>query len=462
MQSKRSKDISSPMELAARAKSAASKLALLSAEKRQEALNAVADNIEKHSDEIITANKIDLERASQLMVKGEMSKSLAQRLKFDQAKLKDSIEGIRQIAAMPDPLGQKILARELDKNLRLYKISCPIGLLAVIFEARPEAMPQILSLCLKTANALILKGGSEAENSNRSLFRIMQSALLQEGIPEDAFALIETRSDVNEILKADKYVDLIVPRGSNQLVSYIQNNTRIPVLGHADGICHIYVHDDANLALSASVIVDAKTQYPSACNAVETVLLHKNIAQEFLPQLVHALQKKGVELRLDEPSYAALLASSKGKNENAAGFDLSKIRPASQIDWSTEYGDLILAIKQVESLEEAIEHINTFGSKHTEAMLTNDQLAFEAFFRQVNSANIYMNASTRFADGFRYGFGAELGISTSSMHPRGPVGLEGLMSYKYKILGQGQVVADYTGPDARKFTHIDLGLESGI
>lgn len=446
---------SSLKEIAAAAKLASAKLAVLSSQQKDRALLAIADALEANADLIIAENQKDLDAAKKALASGALKDSLYQRLKLDKVKLANTIEGIRQIALMKDPVGVMDLARELDQDLVLYRISCPIGLVAVIFEARPEAMPQILSLCVKTGNALILKGGSEAEHSNRILFHLMQKAVVNLGLPGESLALVETRAQINEILQAHESVDLIIPRGSNELVRYIQSNTRIPVLGHAEGICHIYVDNEADLQKAEAIIVDSKSQYPSACNAVETLLLHKEIALEFLPQICATLQKKKVELRLDA---AALDLMRKCKKADAIKF--SDLTEASEADWKAEYCELIISIKLVDSVEEAIAHINKYGSGHTDAMISKNSEKFALFFAQVNSAGVYLNASTRFADGYRYGFGAEVGISTSKLHPRGPVGIEGLLTYKYKLLGNGQIVADYLGPEARKFTHVDLARDS--
>lgn len=446
---------SSTMQIAAAAKAASATLAALDSRKRNEALLTIADALEGQAAEIAAENKRDLEAARVQVSEGTLNESLYQRLKLDQTKLIAVVSGIRQIAAMPDPVGIVTLARELDEGLDLYRITCPIGVVAVIFESRPEAMPQILSLCLKSANAVILKGGAEAEKSNRILFTIMQKAAASAGIPAEAFALLETRADVNQLLTAEGLVDLIIPRGSNDLVRYIQKNTRIPVLGHADGICHIYIDKTADLDKAMAVTLDAKVQYPSACNSVETVLIHKEVLPRLLPNLCSALQQKGVELRLDTCCMEKLQNSSP-ETSCSGKPDLARLKEASEADWSTEYCDLILSLKAVDSMQEAISHINRYGSGHTEAMISENKERFQEFFAGVNSAGVYLNASTRFADGFRYGFGAEVGISTARMHPRGPVGVEGLVTYKYKIIGNGHMVADYVGPEGKSFTHRPL------
>ncbi len=445
---------SAVLKLCLDAKLACPALASASGSLRAKALEAIADALEANAGLIASENKKDLEAASAQLEKGELKESLFQRLSFDAAKVKSTAAGIRQLAKMEDPVGKVELARELDSDLILYRVSSPLGVLAVIFESRPEAMPQILALCLKSANAVVLKGGAEAEYSNRILFKIMQEALARSGINPAAFALIETRADVKELLAADGLVDLIIPRGSNELVRYIQNNTKIPVLGHADGICHVYVDKSADLDMAVKVCLDSKTQYPSACNSLETLLIHESVLDQFLPLLLIELQKQNVELRLDEKCFESI-ERRQDQNEKA-GINLSKLKKAEESDWRTEYCELVLAVKSCKSMKEAIEHINQYGSGHTESMIASDKERFEEFFKQVNSAGVYLNASTRFADGYRYGFGAELGISTAKMHPRGPVGIEGLLSYKYKLSGKGQIVADYSGPDARPFTHKDL------
>lgn len=435
------------MELAARAKAASATLAASTAEQRNAALLAMAAALEKHSEAILTANKKDVEAAQAQLAAGEISDALVGRLKLDQAKLQTVIDGIRQVAALPDPLGHVSLAKELDEGLNLTRVTCPIGVIAVIFESRPDVLPQIVSLCIKSGNATILKGGREALHSNQATFKVVSEALAASGVSSDAIALVHSRESVAEILQASSLVDLIVPRGSNELVRHIQMNTRIPVLGHADGICHVYVDDKADLNKALRIVVDSKVQYPSACNACETLLIHKSIASEFLPRIVTMLLEKNVQLRLDDSSLKCM---------GAVSTDSTQIGVAYEQDWSTEYCDLILSVKLVESIDEAIAHINRYGSGHTESIVTESDAAFDKFFAQVNSAGVYQNASTRFADGFRYGFGAEVGISTGRMHPRGPVGVEGLVTYKYKLKGSGHIVATYSGPKARRFSHRDV------
>lgn len=412
------------IEIAKAAKKASLEIADVSTEMKNEALLKVADAIESNKDKIFEANKIDLDEAVALVEAGELSKSTYNRLKLDENKMRDMIQGIRDIANLEDPVNKKLLVRELDEGLTLYKVSCPIGVLGIIFEARPDVISQISSLAIKSSNAVILKGGKESKNTNKAILGIINSALDGvEGFPKNVLNQVFSRDDVGEMLKCDKYINLIIPRGGNSLVKFIKENTKIPVLGHADGICHIFVDESADLAMAEKVIVDAKTQYPSACNSVETLLIHENFAKK--DELLAALQLAEIKLELNPES------------------------------WSHEYGDKILSVKTVKSVDEAIEHINTYGSGHTESIITKDIKNAEKFMNKVDSAGVYFNTSTRFADGFRYGFGAEVGISTNKTHARGPVGLEGLTIYKYKLIGNGHIVADYASGE-KHFHHKDL------
>jgi glutamate-5-semialdehyde dehydrogenase len=431
--------MTSVIQIAQKAKVASARLARMTTDEKNGALAQMAEALESHAGEIFAANRRDLDAARPLVETGELAESLYRRLKLDEAKLCDMVAGVRQVAALADPVGKITYAMEMDDNLRLYRVNCPIGVVGVIFESRPDALVQITALCFKSGNAVLLKGGREAEHSNRALFEIIQGAAVGAALPADALALLERREDVNEMLKAEGSVDLIIPRGSNALVRFVQENTNIPVLGHADGLCHIYVDRAADLEKAFAITKDAKLNYPAACNAVETLLVHRDVAREFLPGLVHMLEANGVAVRADHHSRAAL--------------DNLNVADATEADWRTEYSDLILSIKAVDSLDEAIAHINTYGSRHTEAIITEDAATFERFFAEVDAAGVYWNASTRFADGFRYGFGAEVGISTAKLHPRGPVGLEGLVTYKYKLIGAGHTATTYSGPHARRFTH---------
>jgi glutamate-5-semialdehyde dehydrogenase len=413
--------------VARRAKDAARVLATSTHEKDR-ALRAMAEALDHRADEILAANAQDLAAARPDVEAGLMSEALFHRLELTGSKLADLVTGLGQLAAAPDPVGRVTLSTTLDTGLLLERVTCPIGVVGVVFEARPDALPQIAGLCLKAGNAVVLKGGREAERSNRALITVLGDAIAGAGVPPEALALLATREDVSALLAAEGDVDLIVPRGSAALVRHIQEHTRIPVLGHADGLCHVYVDARANLTIAHAVVMDAKTQYPAACNAIETLLVHETVADAFLPRIGRALADQGVELRCD-PAAGRRLAGL-------------PIVPAADADWATEYSDLILAIRVVPSLEAAIGHINTYGSRHTEAIVTDDDAAWTRFFAEVDAAGVYRNASTRFADGYRYGFGAEVGISTGKLHPRGPVGLDGLVTYKYRLTGAGHVVGN--------------------
>jgi glutamate-5-semialdehyde dehydrogenase len=429
------------------AKRASIILASVDTATKNAALEAMARALDEKRQAILEANVRDVELAEKLKRKGELPQALVDRLKVNDNKITGMISGIRDVIKLEDPVGETISALELDKGLELYQVSCPIGLIGVIFEARPDVVPQVMSLCLKSGNSTIFKGGSEASNSNRAIFEILvEAAQSIEGMPEGAFQLIETREEVKDLLSMDTYIDLLIPRGSNAFVKFIQDNTRIPVLGHADGICHAYVDSNADLGKAYSVCLDSKVQYPAVCNAIETLLVHENVVEKFLPAMAQMFDSAGVEMRCDGKSYAIL---------EHIEFLKSTVR-ATEEDWSTEYNDLIISIKVVSSIEEAIDHINTYGSHHTDAIITENLYNRKLFKDLVDSSSIMINASTRFADGFRYGKGAEVGISTNKVHARGPVGMEGLLIYKYILLGNGDKVADYVGPDAREFTHRNL------
>ena len=410
--------------IAKTAKAAALEIADISTDLKNKALLKIADNLEKNKTEIFEANKKDLLDAESLVTSGEISKSTFNRLKLDENKMRDMIQGIRNVAKLEDPVNKKLFVRELDEGLTLYKVSCPIGVLGIIFEARPDVIAQISALAIKSANAVILKGGKESINTNKTVLGIINKTLDEiDGFPKNVLQQVFTRDDVAEMLKCDKYINLIIPRGGNKLVKFIKENTKIPVLGHADGICHIFVDETADLDMAIKVIVDAKTQYPSACNSVETLLIHEKFPDT--EKLLASLQLAGIKL-VDNPD-----------------------------TWAFEHGDTTLAFKKVKNLDEAIEHINTYGSGHTDSIITKNIENAEKFMNKVDSAGVYFNASTRFADGFRYGFGAEVGISTNKTHARGPVGLEGLTIYKYKLIGQGHIVKDYVD-GTKQFHHKEI------
>lgn len=426
--------------IAISAKSASIRLAAAGTELKNRALNEIAINLENNKNRIIAANKADLERSE----KENLAAPLLKRLKFDEAKINDVIDGIRSLIELPDPVGRTIAAIEMDKGLELYKVSCPIGVIGVIFESRPDALVQISTLCLKSGNSVLLKGGSEARETNKALAEVIAEATEKVGIPSGWLQLLETRADVNEMLKLDEFIDLIIPRGSNSFVRYIMDNSRIPVLGHADGVCHCYVHKDADLDMAVKVVVDAKVQYAAACNAAETLLVDKEIAGLFLPLVKEELEKNNVEI----------LGCEKTR-------EIIGVAPASEEDWRAEYLDYKISVKVVDGVDEAIEHINTYGSGHTDSIITRNKDAAGKFMDLVDSGSVFWNCSTRFSDGFRYGLGAEVGISTSKIHARGPVGLEGLVIYKYKLLGSGQIVEDYASR-AKKFTHKKLDKEFSL
>jgi glutamate-5-semialdehyde dehydrogenase len=424
-------------EIASDAKAAALVLSSLDTETKNRVLQGMATQIESHCAEILEANRQDLEFAKKEKIPGP----LVARLAVDETKVLGMAQGIRSVAKLLDPVGQKQEAMELDEGLELTRVSCPIGVIGAIFESRPDAVPQISALCFKSGNAVILKGGAEAQNSNRVIVGLIQQALSEvEGVPESAVQLIETRAEVAEMLKQDQYINLIVPRGSNQFVRYVQDNTRIPVLGHSEGLCHVYIDEEADVEKAVRVAMDSKLQYAAACNAMETLLVHPAIASKVLPTLVKQFREQEVEL------VGCLKSCSL----------VPDLKRAEDDDWDTEYNDLKLSIKIVDDLSDAIAHINAHGSGHTDTIVTENRERAERFLNEVDSASVMVNASTRFADGFRFGLGAEIGISTNKTHARGPVGLEGLVIYKYKLVGNGQIVADYSGKNGKSFTHKPL------
>jgi len=419
---------------AALVKKASPMMSGMTIEKRNEALEAIANALLANKEAIFMANAEDLAQAE----KDNIAAPVLKRLKFDEGKLRDVIAGIKDLINLEDPLFKEDLKRELDEGLRLFRVTCPIGVIGVIFEARPDALVQISALCVKSGNCMIIKGGSEAYNSNRTLFEIIYNAVKTVGIPDNSMLLLEARSEINDLLSCHGDVDLLIPRGSNEFVQYIMNNTKIPVMGHADGICHIYVDKDADFDKAIPIIIDAKTQYVSACNTVETLLIHEDIRDEFVPKLYEALKNNNVLLKGSEDIVK-----------------LTGCEVATEEDNKMEYLDYIISAKTVKNVEEAINHINYYGSHHTDCILTKDDSVAETFMRYVDSAGVYQNCSTRFADGYRYGFGAEVGISTSKLHARGPVGLEGLVSYKYKLFGNGHIVNDYsTGVKSFNFKNL--------
>ncbi|MDR1068544.1 MAG: glutamate-5-semialdehyde dehydrogenase [Clostridiales Family XIII bacterium] len=418
-------------EIAAAAKSCSYELAALPENIRNAALSRIAETLDAHKARIFAANEIDCAEAETAGIAAPVLK----RLRFGEQKLADVISGIRGLISLRDPIGKPLSRRQLDTELVLEQVTCPIGVIGVIFESRPDALVQIASLCIKSGNCALLKGGSEAAHTNKALFDLISEAGVSAGMPEGFIALITTRAEISEMLKCHESIDLIIPRGSNDFVRYIMDHSDIPVMGHSDGICHIYVDASADITKAVPLICDSKVQYAAACNAVETVLVHEDAAEKLLPPLGSALREAGVTIR-GTKRVAKIIAD---------------VEPATDEDFTTEYLDFIVSIKTVADIDEAIAHINRFGSHHTDCIITEDAAAAERFMSRVDSAGVYRNCSTRFADGYRYGLGAEVGISTGKLHARGPVGLDGLQTYKYRLSGSGQIVADYA--EGRKSFH---------
>ena len=420
-------------ERLARAKTAFYSISMLPVEVRNRALRAMARLVEEHSQAWLSANRQD-----QDTWQGKLAEELFARLCLSESRIREVARGIRDVEALPDPIGRVLDRTLLDDGLTLDKVTVPLGVIAMVFESRPDVLPQILALALKSGNSAVVKGGSETRASNRAFMAIIEEVEAEvPELPHGWATLIETRDDFHELLRYPEYVDLVIPRGSNELVRAIMDATQIPVLGHADGICHTYIHQAADLDKAIRVAIDGKAQYPAVCNATETLLVDARLAPAFLPRFAEAAAARGVVLKACERTRGVL----------------ADLEPAGEEDWSAEYLDLRLAVRVVDGLDQAIEHINRYGSHHTDAIVTEDAAAREAFLARVDSATVIANASTRFADGYRFGLGAEVGISTLKTHARGPVGLEGLTIYKYVLRGAGQIVADYVGPNARPFRH---------
>ena len=436
---------SSVRAVAESAKRASRILSTNGAEQRNVAIRAAAELIQQNRPHLIETNLQDLAAADMMLASGEITGATYERLRLTEKKVGEMTRSMLAVAELVDPTGRVLERTELDQGLVLEKITCPLGVLVVVFEARPDAVTQISALGLKSANAVILKAGREVERTASALVAIIRKAITNSGLPEDALNLLIGRESVRELLDMTDLVDMVIPRGSKQLVEFVQANTRIPVLGHAEGICHIYVDKSANVEMALAIIDDAKTDYPAACNAAETALVHKRIAVQFLPRLADRLRSTHVELRGCERTRVILANQT--------------VQAVADNEWHHEYSDLVLAVRVVDSIDDAIEHIHTHGSSHTETIVTDDLIAAERFFNEVDSAGVFHNASTRFADGYRYGFGAEVGISTSKLHARGPVGLEGLTTYKYVLRGSGQVAREYQGTNAKVFTHKRLPTE---
>ena len=428
---------------------------------RNEALRLAADALRAHQEEIFAANREDLDRAKEAGI----APAVMKRLIFDAHKLSDCLAGIDSLIALENPTGRVTLHRQLDAGLILKRVTVPIGVIGIIFEARPDALVQISCLCIKSGNCAVLKGGKETASTNRVLFSLIEQAAVRAGLPKGCLLQVSAHSEIDELLTCDDCVDLLIPRGSNAFVRYIMEHTKIPVMGHSDGVCHTYVDKAADQDLAIPILIDAKTQYTAACNSTETLLVHRDIADTFVPKAAKALAKAGVKLRGTE-EVSSILARAAQQTESGppaplhidgtpcqSGFAAEDIM--SDEDFNTEYLDLVLSVKLVDSVEEAAAHINRYGSHHTDCILTGDDAAADLFMALVDSASVYRNCSTRFADGFRYGFGAEVGISTGKLHARGPVGLDGLVTYKYLLEGHGQIVADYAS-GAKQFHFRDL------
>jgi len=425
------------------AREASRKLALLADQTRRTTLLAIADALEENSARILAANARDCAAADHLLSTGELTPALYSRLQIKESGIVEMAARVREVANLPDPLGKRLAATELDEGLLLYKESCPLGVIAVIFESRPDVVPQVAALALKSGNAVLLKGGTEALQSNESIVAVWKETLCKFPlVPQESIHLLQSRSDVMELLRLQGEVDLLIPRGSKEFVAFVEQNSRIPVLGHGEGICHVFVDRAADLPTAVTITLDSKVQYPAACNSVETLLVHQDIAAAFLPGATAELRKAKVEVR-GCPRVLDLLAGA-------------SLVPATERDWSTEYSGLILSVKIVDTLEEALEHIHRYGSKHTECIVTEDRMVAERFLEEVDAASVFHNASTRFADGYRYGLGAEVGISNGKLHARGPMGIEGLTTYKYKLRGSGHIVAEYSS-GVRHFKHRPLG-----
>lgn len=425
-------------KIAEKSKQAAIQLAAVSGAAKNNALGKIRRVLAEKTDSILQANRQDLENAE----KEKLEAPLMKRLNFDDAKITESCDGIKSLMTLEDPVGKTLSATLLDKGLELYKVSRPIGVIGVVFESRPDALVQIACLCLKSGNAVLLKGGSEAAHTNAVLADLIHDAGTEAGLPEGWLALLESREEVEQMLALDRYIDLIIPRGSNRFVQYIMKHTIIPVLGHADGICHVYVDKKANLEMAKGICIDSKCQYVAVCNAAETFLIHQDIAAAFLPVLARSLKEKFVTILGCEETLKLIDA-----------------RPASEKDWSTEYLDYTVSIKVVKNLDDAIGHINHYGSGHTDVIITRDKERAVRFMDLADTADAFWNCSSRFSDGFRFGLGAEVGISTNKIHARGPVGLEGLMSYQWRLVGNGHRVADFSGDGARPFLHSKLTKE---
>lgn len=437
------------IKIAEQARQASLALQSATTEQKNATIRRIREFLEKDKEEIIKANQKDLDKAKIEVEAGRLSSSLFKRLDLSRGdKYQSLLEGVSDVDKLPDPTGKITLATKLDEGLDLYRVTCPVGVLLIIFEARPEVVVQISCLAIKSGNAVILKGGKEAYNSNIALYKSLQNAIKslpkEDAIPLASVQLVSTRDEINELLSLDQYIDLVIPRGSKNMVRHIQGSTRIPVLGHADGLCSTYVDEFADVEKSAKVVTDAKVNYPAACNATETLLIHSAVLKSQLPKIAASLIEQKVHMRVDERAMEVLKATP--------SIPADMYQAATKEDFDTEFLELIIAIKTVDSLQEAITHINAHGSHHTDSIITENKENAETFMAKIDAAGVYWNASTRFADGFRYGFGAEIGVSTNKTHARGPVGLEGLVIYKYKLYGSGNGAGDY-GANKKSYLH---------
>jgi glutamate-5-semialdehyde dehydrogenase len=435
-----------PLEVAQAARIGSRQLAVLSTEERNAALVAIHDALAQGKEEVLAANAKDLESANKAAEGGTLSASLVKRLDLGKpGKYEDMLQGILDVKELEDPINKTTARTLLDDDLTLSRITCPIGVLLIIFEARPEVIANISALAIKSGNAAILKGGRESSNSFAAIASIISKALASTAVPSDCLQLVQTHDVIADLLKQDTYIDLCIPRGGNKLVRYVKDTTTIPVLGHADGICCTYLCGDYPADKATKIILDAKTSYPAGCNSTEQLLVDESALNTTLPVVAEALLQKGVSLRCDPASLSALKAKLDPHSANL-------LQAAGPQDFDTEFLDYILAIKSVSSLNQAIDHINTHSSHHTDAILTTSSSQAETFLSAIDSSSVYWNTSTRMADGQRYGFGTEVGISTNKIHSRGPVGLEGLTIYKWVIKGDAQVSGDY-GTGGRKWKH---------
>lgn len=403
------------------AKEAEKTLMVASSEKKNQALKKIAEGLIENTDKIIEANKVDLENGE----KNGMAKSMLDRLKLDKERIEGMAKGVLDVATLPEPVGRILSATERPNGLRIEKVSTPIGVIAVIFEARPNVTSDVAALCLKSGNTVILRGGKEAINSNKTIAKVMRQAVKEAGMPEDVIQLVEdtSRESANELMKMNEYVDVLIPRGGAGLIQAVVKNATVPVIETGVGNCHIYIDKNADLKKAVDIVFNAKTSRPSVCNAAESLLIHKDIAKEALVAIKNKLDEKDV----------TLVGDSKAREI------IPDMEKATDADWATEYLDYKMSVKIVDSVEEAIDHIYKYSTGHSECIVTENAGTAEKFMNQVDSAAVYLNASTRFTDGGEFGFGAEIGISTQKLHARGPIGLPELQSFKYKIYGDGQI-----------------------